>query len=94
MTAFRASYADWRVIKTRACIQVVFEVPIEQADQAYQVLGGMPMAANEIWCAVARLDERKVSANRPGQAIQNASAGSDNATPRPDQCVKTLNLKR
>lgn len=55
MSAFAAVFSDWKVIKTRACVQLVFEVPIEKADEAYQVLGGMPIAGNEVWCAVARL---------------------------------------
>jgi hypothetical protein len=59
--AFRATYSDWKVVKGRKVIQVVLELPLEAADQAYQVLGGMPMAANEIWCAVARLDDAEAA---------------------------------
>lgn len=55
--AFSASYSDWRVIKGRKCVQIVFEITLEKADEAYRVLGGMPIAANEVWCAVARLNE-------------------------------------
>jgi hypothetical protein len=55
--AFKATYAEWRVIKTRAAVQIVFELPIEKADEAYQALGGMPIAAREVWCAIARLNE-------------------------------------
>ncbi len=58
--AFRATYSDWRIVKGRKVVQVVFELPLESADEAYQVLGGMPIAAHEAWCAIARLDERKV----------------------------------
>ena len=36
--AFRASYSDWKLIKTRSVVQIVFEVPLEAADEAYQVL--------------------------------------------------------
>lgn len=53
--AFTATYAEWRVIKTRAAVQIVFELPVEKADEAYQALGGMPIAAREVWCAIARL---------------------------------------
>jgi hypothetical protein len=38
-------------------VQVIFELPIETADQAYQVLGGMPNMASEIWCGIARLEQ-------------------------------------
>lgn len=53
--AFKACYSEWRMIKTRATVQLVFEIPIEQADAAYQALGGMPIAAKEVWCGIARL---------------------------------------
>jgi hypothetical protein len=56
--AFRASYSDWKLIRTRKVVQIVLEVPVEEADAAYQVLGGMPNPAESFWCAVARLDER------------------------------------
>ena len=53
--AFTACYSDWKLIRTRATVQIVLEIPIEKADSAYQVLGGMPIAGKEIWVAVARL---------------------------------------
>lgn len=56
LAAFKACFSDWRVIKTRAAVQLVFEIPIEQADLAYQALGGMPVAAREVWCGIARLN--------------------------------------
>lgn len=60
MTAvFRATYSDWRVIKGRKVVQVVFETPIEQADLAYKVVGGMPNPAEEKWFAIARLASEK-----------------------------------
>lgn len=52
--AFSATYSDWKLIRTRAVVQIVLEVPVEQADHAYNVLGGMPNAAKEIWVGVAR----------------------------------------
>jgi hypothetical protein len=61
--AFTATYAEWRVIKTRATVQLVFELPIEKADEAYQALGGMPIAAREVWCAIARMSNESVSAS-------------------------------
>jgi hypothetical protein len=29
-SAFGAAYSDWKIIRTRGVIQIVFEVPIEQ----------------------------------------------------------------
>lgn len=58
--AFRCTYSDWKLIRTRKIVQLVFEVAVEQADVAYRVLGGMPNSAAEIWCAIARLDPAAV----------------------------------
>lgn len=67
--AFRASYADWKVIKGRKVVQVIFELPLETADTAYQVLGGMPIAAHEVWCGIARLEKEVVPADN--ETIRN-----------------------
>lgn len=53
--AFHASYADWKLVKSRKVVQIVLEVPMEASDAAYQLLGGMPNPAAEIWVGVARL---------------------------------------
>jgi hypothetical protein len=57
--AFSATYSDWRVVKGRKVVQVVFEVPIESADLAYQVVGGMPHPGTEAWFGIAKLDPRQ-----------------------------------
>jgi hypothetical protein len=54
---FKGSYADWKLVKTRGVVQIILEVPLHEADLAYQVVGGMPDAATERWFAVARLQE-------------------------------------
>ena len=53
--AFSATYSDWKVVKTRRVVQIVFEVPLEAAGHAYNVLGGMPRFEKEEWFAIARL---------------------------------------
>jgi hypothetical protein len=58
--AFTASYTDWKLIRTRGCIQIVFEIPLEVADRVYQVLGGMPNAGHENWFAIAKIKEEAV----------------------------------
>jgi len=57
--AIRATYSDWRLIKTRGVVQVVMEVPLADADAAYDVLGGMPNPANERWFAIAPIKPMK-----------------------------------
>ena len=58
--AFRGTYADWRLVKTRAVIQVIFEVPLADADAAYDVLGGMPDSSKERWFGIAALQAPKL----------------------------------
>ena len=65
--AFRATYSDLKLIKGRKVVQFVFEVPIEESNKAYEVLGGMPNPAVSMWCAIARLESsaREVSSQKP-----------------------------
>ena len=58
ITAFRAAYADLKVVKTRQVCQFVFEVPLAEADAALEVLGGVPRPDIEVWAAIARLDPK------------------------------------
>jgi len=53
--AFRACYSDWKLVKTRGVVQVVMEIPLQDADAAYEVLGGMPAPATERWFGIAAL---------------------------------------
>lgn len=55
--AFRATYSDWKLVKTRGVVQVVFEVPLSDADAAYDVLAGMPDPSGERWFAVAPISD-------------------------------------
>ena len=57
---FSAYYADWKVIKTRDSVQVVFEIPRTAAGHALNVLGGMPNFGKPTLFAIARLDPEKV----------------------------------
>jgi hypothetical protein len=77
--AFQATYSDWRVIKGRKVVQVVFEVPIETADLAYKVVGGMPHPGNEAWFGIAKIDPRQQ------QEEQAASSKAPVPTAQPRQ---------
>lgn len=79
--AFKAAYADWKLIKTRSVIQVVLEIPLEQADLAYQVLGGMPLPASEQWVAIARLNGEDSHASIPVEAAGPALSTDSGETP-------------
>lgn len=55
MSAFRATFADMKLVKTRQVAQLIFEVPIEDFDAAYEVLGGMPVPSKERWFGIAAI---------------------------------------
>jgi hypothetical protein len=78
--AFRAAYSDWRLIKTRGVVQVVLEVPLADADAAYNVLGGMPDASRENWFAVAPL---KLPPAEKEVMLHPAVQPEHNAQPQP-----------
>ncbi len=61
--AFQATYSDWKLIRSRKVVQVVLEIPLEAAGQAYDVLGGMPNPGAETWCAIARLKGKEGNSN-------------------------------
>ena len=63
MTAIRATYSDLKLVKTRKVLQLIFEVPIEEADNALRVLGGMPRGDAETWVGIALITEE--AATRP-----------------------------
>jgi hypothetical protein len=68
---FSATYSDWRVIKGRKVVQIVFELPLESSDEAYQVLGGMPIAAREKWFGIARLNLTKTAAEKTKRSFND-----------------------
>jgi hypothetical protein len=55
--AFSATFADLKFIKTRNCVQFIFEVPQEAAVHAQNVVGGWPNPGEERWFAIARLEK-------------------------------------
>lgn len=54
--AIKAAYADFKHIKTRKVLQIVLEVPAEQAEAALAMLG-FPVAGSERWVAIALLND-------------------------------------
>ena len=80
--AFTACYADWKLIKTRGVVQVVFELPLHNSDAAYQALGGMPEAAKERWFGIARLNTEEAAPVR-GAVEEQIRGVPTEAAPRP-----------
>lgn len=73
--AFRATYSDLKLIKTRKCVQIIFEIPQEDFDAAYEVLGGLPNPAAERWFGIAALRGEMEVAQRSRQEDPKLSAG-------------------
>lgn len=54
--AIRATFCNIRNIAGRKVVQLIMEIPVEQAGQAYEAFG-WPDAANPKWVAIALLNE-------------------------------------
>lgn len=59
--AFKATLVDFKNIRTRKLVQIVFEAPIEDADRILAGLGGYGTLGKESWWAVARMDGEPAS---------------------------------
>lgn len=55
--AIQAEFTDYRPVKTRKVLQLVFEVPAEKQAEVFRVLG-YPVMGQSIWVGVARLAAR------------------------------------
>ena len=86
MTAFRATFSDMKLVKTRQVAQLIFEIPIEEFDAAYEVLGGMPVPSKERWFGIAAINQGKEARPNPSLSGQhNAQPRQDSpSAPRPD----------
>jgi len=71
--AIAATYVDFKNVKTRRVLQIVFEVPAHEAEQALKMLG-IPDAAQERWFAIA--------------ALKNPEATPSVSEPTPAQVTK------
>lgn len=71
---FQATFSDFRLVKGRKVCQIVLEVPIEGADKALSVLGGLPNPAEERWVGVARIEPKKKHPVLTGKDLWRASA--------------------
>jgi len=53
--AIKATYCNFKNIQGRKQIQLIFEIPSEQADEAFAALG-WPNGAEPTWVAIAKLN--------------------------------------
>lgn len=55
--AIKATFTEWRMVKTRKVLQLVLEVPLEQQGEVLTRLGP-PIPDQEKWVAIALLDPK------------------------------------
>lgn len=65
--AFTAEFADFKLIKGRKVVVICLEIPLEQADKALAVLGGIPNPAESRHVAVARLETQPTKVEKPAR---------------------------
>lgn len=65
MTAISAAFADFRIVKGRKVAQFVFETPLEAADEALRMLGGLPRPDAERWVGIAPLKAKPTAVPAP-----------------------------
>lgn len=69
----RATFADWRTVRTRRVLQLVFEIPLEQQQFALSILGA-PMPDRETWAAIALLAEPVGQPEKPKDLARSMAA--------------------
>lgn len=65
MTAISATFSDFRIVKGRKVAQLIFETPLEAADEALRMLGGLPRPDAERWVGIAPLKTAPTPAPAP-----------------------------
>lgn len=73
-----ATFSDVQPVKTRSVYKLIFEIPIEDADKAIELLGGHPQPGKEKWVALALLVEKPAQkapekAGKPKRAFSELS---------------------
>lgn len=89
--AIRATFSDFRTVRSRKSAQLILEIPIEAATAALNALGGVPNPAEEVWVAVARLNETVGSSLEPAQdggVSSSAQAEDRRSAPPPSDKPK------
>ncbi len=71
VAAIQATYADYRRVKGRKVLQIILEVPLEQAQQVHDTFGE-PMPDGSTWVAVALLNKAVAGERKGGKLAQKA----------------------
>lgn len=65
MIAISATFSDFRIVKGRKVAQLIFETPLEAADEALRMLGGLPRPDAERWVGIAPLKAKPTAVPAP-----------------------------
>jgi hypothetical protein len=75
--AISATFSEWRMVKSRKVLQLVFELPLEKQGEVLAALG-VPLPDAESWCAIARLKiEPTTAPSKSELGKQRYAASSD-----------------
>jgi hypothetical protein len=72
-----ATFCDIRTVKGRKMLQIICEVPLEEAEAAMSLLG-FPKPADPVWVGIARL-KLPAGADRPSNPADNLGSDSSPA---------------
>jgi hypothetical protein len=75
-----ATFSDFRTVKGRKVCQLIFEVPMEAANEALQALGGVPSPVDPVWCGIARVQPKATS--EPLKAVERDPRDRGKLLPR------------
>ena len=88
-TPIKATFSDCRLVKGRKVFQLVFETPIEAADDALAALGGLPRPDIEKWFGIVALDLSKAVNDPPEKP--NSAPRNFADLPAPQQAALRCN---
>ena len=74
-SVIKATFTEWRMVKTRKVLQLVLEVPLEEQGEVLSRLG-QPMPDREKWVAVALLDELVAAETKQQEKTEARSRAS------------------
>jgi hypothetical protein len=84
-----AVFYDWRTVKGRKCLQLVFEIPIEKQGEVLTLLGH-PEPSGSKWCMIALKDVGKPAQARGAENA--ATTAAKRAEDKPKRKFSELSL--
>lgn len=76
LAVIQATFCDFRIVKGRKQAQLVFELPLEMAQDAITKLG-MPQPSDPAWCAIALLNREAAAPPSPDKSAAARERGKE-----------------